>query len=95
MARILAVDDEPAIRNLIRRALEKEGHCVTTLNCADEIIIENLNQYDLLLLDIMMPGTDGITFVKKIRSQVDSPILFLTAKTDEKQYHVRACIGRR
>ena len=83
MARILAVDDEPAIRNLIRRALEKEGHCVTTLICADEIIIENLNQYDLLLLDIMMPGTDGITFVKKIRSQVDSPILFLTAKTDE------------
>ena len=55
MAKILAVDDEPAIRNLIRRALEKEGHCVTTLNCADEIIIENLNQYDLLLLDIMMP----------------------------------------
>ena len=83
MARILAVDDEPAILTVIRRALEKEGHSVTVLNCADEIKTENLNQYDLLLLDIMMPGTDGITFVKQIRSQVDGPILFLTARTDE------------
>lgn len=83
MARILAVDDEPAILTVIRRALEKEGHSVTVLNCADEIKTENLNQYDLLLLDIMMPGTDGITFVKQIRSQVDCPILFLTARTDE------------
>lgn len=83
MARILAVDDEPTILTVIRRALEKEGHRVTVLNCADEIKTENLNQYDLLLLDIMMPGTDGITFVRQIRSQVDCPILFLTAKTDE------------
>lgn len=83
MSRILAVDDEPAILTLIRRALEKEGHSVTVCNCADEIKLEYLNQYDLILLDIMMPGTDGITFCRNIRSQVDCPIIFLTARTDE------------
>lgn len=83
MARILAVDDEPAILTLIRRALEKEGHCVTVCRCADEVKTEFLNQYDLIILDVMMPGTDGITYCQNIRSQVDCPVLFLTAKTDE------------
>lgn len=83
MGRILAVDDEPAILTLIRRALEKEGHDVTVCQSADEVNIEYLTQYDLILLDIMMPGTDGVTFCKQIRGQVDCPILFLTAKTEE------------
>lgn len=83
MARILAVDDEAAILTLIRRALEKEGHSVTICSSADEVKLEYLNQYDLIILDIMMPGMDGITFCKSIRSHVDCPILFLTAKTEE------------
>ncbi|GAA0796511.1 response regulator transcription factor [Faecalicatena orotica] len=83
MARILAVDDEPAILTLIRRALEKEGHRVTVCQNADEVKEEYLNQYDLIILDVMMPGTDGITFCRNIRSKVDCPILFLTARTDE------------
>ena len=83
MGRILAVDDEPAILTLIRRALEKEGHDVTVCQSADEVNIEYLTQYDLILLDIMMPGTDGVTFCQQIRGQVDCPILFLTAKTEE------------
>lgn len=83
MARILAVDDEPAILTLIRRALEKEGHRVTVCQNANEVKEEYLNQYDLIILDVMMPGTDGITFCRNIRSKVDCPILFLTARTDE------------
>lgn len=83
MARILAVDDEPAILTLIRRALEKEGHRVTVCQNAGEVKEEHLNQYDLIILDVMMPGTDGITFCRNIRSKVDCPILFLTARTDE------------
>lgn len=83
MARILAVDDEPAILTLIRRTLEKEGHRVTVCQNADEVKEEYLNQYDLIILDVMMPGTDGITFCRNIRSKVDCPILFLTARTDE------------
>ena len=83
MARILAVDDEPSILTLIRRALEKEGHSVTICQSADEVKTEYLTQYDLILLDIMMPDRDGVTFCRQIRSQVDCPILFLTAKTEE------------
>lgn len=50
-----------------------------------EVIKEkDLIHYDLILLDIMMPGTDGITWCKKIRRYVDCPILFLTAKAEEK-----------
>ena len=52
MGRILAVDDEPAILTLIRRALEKEGHDVTVCQSADEVNIEYLTQYDLSLIHI-------------------------------------------
>lgn len=83
MANILAVDDEPGILKLIRRALEKEGHNVTVCGCVDEIKMEYLSQYDLILLDVMMPGKDGFSFCRDIRGSVDCPILFLTAKTDE------------
>jgi DNA-binding response OmpR family regulator len=83
MARILAVDDDEAILTLIRRALEKEGHTVTPCHSADEVEKRYLDQYDLILLDIMMPGTDGIVFCQSIRSMVDCPILFLTAKAEE------------
>lgn len=83
MGRLLAVDDDPAVLTLIKRALEKEGHTVTACSCVDEIPMEYLNRYDLILLDIMMPGTDGVTFCQSIRKEVDCPILFLTAKTEE------------
>ena len=45
--------------------------------------MEELHRYDLILLDIMMPGIDGFELCKKIRTLVDCPILFLTAKTEE------------
>lgn len=83
MAKILAVDDEEGILTVIRRALEKDGHTVTICSGANEVQIEYLRQYDLILLDIMMPDVDGIEFCRQIRGQVDCPILFLTAKTEE------------
>ena len=83
MAYILAVDDDKAILALIRRALEKDGHTVTVCESAGEVDTLFLSRYDLILLDIMMPGTDGISFCRDIRSQVDCPLLFLTARTDE------------
>ena len=46
--------------------------------------MEELHRYDLILLDIMMPGMDGFELCKRIRALVDCPILFLTAKTEEK-----------
>ncbi|MDN5378578.1 MAG: two-component system, OmpR family, lantibiotic biosynthesis response regulator NisR/SpaR [Clostridiales bacterium] len=83
MAKILAVDDEPDILALIKNSLQKNGYIVTTAERAEEVKIESLADYDLILLDVMMPGLDGITYCQKIRDIVDCPILFLTAKTME------------
>jgi len=83
VANILAVDDEPDILALIKRALEKDSHLVTTAESPDQINLKTLNYYNLILLDVMMPGTNGFTFCQKVRDLVDCPILFLTAKTME------------
>lgn len=83
MAMILAVDDELPILELIRNGLQKDGHLVTGYASAEQVPLDKLNRYDLIILDIMMPGTDGFAFCEKIRGLVDCPILFLTAKTME------------
>lgn len=83
MCRILAVDDDKGILAVIRKALEKEGYLVDTLDDPEKIDPERLSDYQLILLDVMMPGTDGFTVCRRIREQVDCPILFVTAKTEE------------
>lgn len=83
MARILAVDDDADILILIQNALEKDGHSVTAEPSAERAYRENLTRFDLILLDVMMPGTDGFAFCREIRDRVDCPILFLTARTVE------------
>lgn len=83
MCRILAVDDDQGILAVIRKALEKEGYLVDTLDDPEKINPERLSDYQLILLDVMMPGTDGFTVCSRIREQVDCPILFVTAKTEE------------
>ena len=83
MAKILAVDDDTAILDMIGTILNKDGHLVTKVSNPLEINMEKVNLYDLILLDIMMPGLDGFVLCSKIRKFVDCPILFLTAKTEE------------
>ena len=83
MAKILVVDDDVAILDMIGIILSKDGHLVTKVNNPFEINMEKVNQYDLILLDIMMPGLDGFVLCSRIRKLVDCPILFLTAKTEE------------
>ena len=83
MAKILVVDDDTAILDMIGTILNKDGHLVTKVNDPFEINMEKVNQYDLILLDIMMPGMDGFVLCSRIRKFVDCPILFLTAKTEE------------
>lgn len=82
MAKILAVDDDHAILALIKNGLELEGHVVETMLKPHAPVSAFLG-YDLILLDVMMPEEDGFTLCQRIRSDVDTPILFLTAKTDE------------
>ena len=83
MARLLVIDDEKAILDLVKNSLEKDGHIVTVCESEADVTINTLKNYDLILLDIMMPDVDGFMFCKKIRGIVDCPILFLTAKVME------------
>lgn len=83
MANILAVDDEQAVLALIKNVLQKDGHVVTAVQNSNEVLQIQLGRFDLILLDVMMPGIDGFSLCRKIRDKVDCPILFLTAKSME------------
>lgn len=83
MIEILAIDDDKGILELIRKALEREGYAVTLCDDPLKIDYDKLNRYQLILLDVMMPGIDGFSMCRKIRDKVDCPILFVTAKTEE------------
>ena len=93
MAQILAIDDDKAMLALIKNALNKDGHTVTCIGQVTETLQDNLSPYDLILLDIMMPGTDGYTFCREIRSYTDCPILFLTAKSLEEDVAFGFSVG--
>ena len=83
MINILAVDDEKHILRLIQNALAREGYHVTAVSDPQELEKLKLTEYQLILLDVMMPGKDGFALCGEIRDSVDCPILFLTAKTEE------------
>ncbi|MCB2308150.1 response regulator transcription factor [Clostridium estertheticum] len=83
MAKILVIDDEPDILALIKNILHKDNHLVTTVVNPEKILTSEFSNFDLILLDVMMPGVDGFTFCKENRGIVDCPIIFLTAKTME------------
>lgn len=87
MKRILFCEDEDAIRDFIVINLKRAGYDVTDVNCGEEALrvfdAENGN-FDIVLLDIMMPGIDGFTVCKKLREKSSTPgIIMLTAKTQE------------
>jgi two-component system OmpR family response regulator len=81
-ARILVVDDEPSIVDLLREALRYAGFEVTSAdNGFDAVRLAREQRPDLLVLDVMMPGYDGLDVVRRLRSEGDRvPVLFLTAR---------------
>ncbi len=80
MAYLLAVDDERDIVELISRFAEHEGHKVDTAGTGAEAVrLCQRNDYDLIILDIMMPEMDGFTACKEIRKQKQIPIIMLSA----------------
>ena len=93
MAQILTIDDDKAMLALIKNALSKDGHTVTCICQVTETLQDNLSPYDLILLDIMMPGTDGYTFCREIRSNTECRILFLTAKSLEEDVAFGFSVG--
>ena len=80
MANILVVDDELGIRDLLSEILNDEGHSVDLAENATQARAARLaNQYDLVLLDIMLPGKDGMTLCRDLRGQWQGPIVLLTS----------------
>ncbi len=82
--RILIVDDEERIRRLLKMYLERENYYIDEAEHGEEALDKALNQdYDIILLDLMLPGMDGIEVCEKIREQKATPIIMLTAKGEE------------
>ncbi|OGO40540.1 MAG: DNA-binding response regulator [Chloroflexi bacterium RBG_16_57_8] len=80
-ARILAVDDDPEIISLLRRGLAYEGYTVETAASGGEALSKaREKEPDLVILDIMMPGIDGLEVSRRLRQASSVPILLLTAK---------------
>lgn len=83
MYQILICDDQPDIVNALKIYLAPEGyHILTAYNGKEAIEAVRTNDVHLVLLDIMMPGVDGITATKRIREFSNVPILLLTAKSE-------------
>jgi len=82
--RILVVDDEERIRRLLRMYLEKEGYVIDEAENGETALDMALGQdYDLILLDIMLPGMDGVEVCQKLRQHKATPVIMLTAKGEE------------
>lgn len=84
--RILAIDDEKDSRTFLRDFLTQAGHRVTTASSAIEaLVLVQLSHYDLILLDIMMPGMDGHQFGQAMANRWDTfdiPIVVISCRTD-------------
>ena len=81
---ILVVEDDPNIQEALRYSLEKEKYNLILADDGEEALqLTNDHKPDLVLLDLMLPKTDGLSVCKTIRASNDVPIIMLTAKTEE------------
>jgi two-component system phosphate regulon response regulator OmpR len=85
-AHLLVVDDDDRIRSLLKRYLSGLGYSVTTANDAKHArkLMDALT-FELIILDIMMPGEDGVSLTRAVRGQNETPIILLTARGDAPQ----------
>lgn len=84
--RILVIDDEEAVCEILKYNLEKEGYDVDYAYSADDALEMDVADYDLFIVDVMMDGLSGFDFAKRIRNRAatdEKPFLFCTALTDE------------
>lgn len=84
MDRILLIEDDPAIARIERDYLELSGFAVTLREDGESGLREaGQGEYDLILLDVMLPGMDGFTVCSRLRETLDVPILLVTARTED------------
>ena len=80
-AHILVVDDDDGIRSLVKRYLNENKYLVTTADSAEDASEKvKIIKFDLIILDIMMPGKNGLEFISEHKNELDTPIILLTAK---------------
>ena len=81
IAHILVVDDDDGIRSLVKKYLNENDYLVTTANSAEDANEKiNIIKFDLIILDIMMPGKSGLEFIQENQKKLKTPIILLTAK---------------
>ena len=81
IAHILVVDDDDGIRSLVKQYLNKNNFLVTTADSAENAIEKiSIIKFDLIVLDVMMPGKNGLEFIQENKKKIDTPIILLTAK---------------
>ena len=83
-ARILVVDDEESILEFVSYNLRKEGYVVALARNGDEALAQaKETPYDLVILDVMLPGMDGYEVCRRLRADTEAPVLFLSARDTE------------
>ena len=81
IAHILVVDDDDGIRSLVKKYLNENNYLVTTAKSAEDAIEKtSLIKFELIVLDIMMPGKSGLEFTNEYKKKINTPIILLTAK---------------
>ena len=81
IAHILVVDDDDGIRSLVKKYLNENDYLVTTANSAEDANEKiNIIKFDLIILDIMMPGKSGLEFIQENQMKLKTPVILLTAK---------------
>ncbi|MEY3706311.1 MAG: hypothetical protein RL585_868, partial [Pseudomonadota bacterium] len=82
---VLVVDDDPRLRDLLRRYLTQQGFAVVVAEDAQAMNrVMRYQRFDLMVLDLMMPGEDGLQVISRLRAaQSDLPVIVLTARGDE------------
>jgi len=81
IAHILVVDDDDGIRSLVKKYLNENNFLISTAENAEDAKKKiELIKFDLIILDIMMPGKSGLEFIQENKKKLDTPIILLTAK---------------
>lgn len=95
MPKILIVEDDPAVRDILKIALEREGMTVEAVGNGEKALksFRSAGALDLVILDIMLPDVDGITLCQEFRRGSDVPIVMLTAREGERNVVVGLEVG--
>ena len=84
IAHILVVDDDDGIRSLVKKYLNENLFLVTTADSAEDALEKiKIIKFDLIVLDIMMPGKSGLEFLRENRKELETPVILLTAKAEK------------